>query len=410
MANDVTNPEAFSMTKPAAAFAHIDPAAEDLSEGIGSSYGIIGYKGKVWTLRYRGEKYTFTSKMADGSLVTSNSIDVIIVGQAKGKSKSYYAAYDQNQSEGQRPICASLDGVVPDPDVQQKQSETCALCPRNVWKVDANGRKGRECSDYKRLAVLILPAQSAVLMGGAPLMESVFLRVPPASLNNLAVMGERMSRQGWAPITYITKISFDSPLPHPQLIFQEVRGLKDAEAAIVLPFYTDPQTLRIIGADQDRKVLAAPVSPPAAALPPTAAPAPVAFAPPPAPQPAPVAFAPPPAPQPAPVAFAPPPAPMVAALPTVAVTATPLATEIKLPPPNAPATPPQGVRVDEINTGFASPASLTLAPTPGSGPPKPAIITGQVTAPAAQTAADTGEAEFSDAALDARIAVLMPKK
>ena len=393
MANEVVNTETFKMTAPSKAFAGIDPAVNDLSEGIGSSYGIIGYKGKVWTLRYRGEKYTFTSKMADGSVVPANSIDVIIVGQAKGKSKSYYKAYDPNQSEGERPVCSSLDSIVPDEGVQQKQHDNCALCPRNVWKVDANGRKGRECSDYKRLAVLILPTQSATAMGGAPLMEPVFLRVPPASLNNLAVMGETMTKQGWPPIAYITRISFDTTVAHPQLIFQALQGLTDKEAPVVLPFASDPQTLRITGMDQDRTaLLQAPAAP---------APAPVA-----APQPAPVTQAPlPPATQapPPPATQVPPPPATQAPAPTGLA---PAEVAAKVPQPNAPATPPQGVKVSEIDTVFASPTSLTLAPTAGNGPPKQAAAP---VAAAAQTVADTGEPELSDAALDARIAALMPK-
>ena len=272
---------------------------------------------------------------------------------------------------------------MPDADVTEKQCDTCALCPRNVWKTDANGRKGRECTDYKRLAVLILPPQTAPLLG-APLMESVFLRVPPASLNNLAVMGETMANQGWHFSTYITRISFDPAESHPKMIFKPLQGLTDQEAPIVLPIRESSQAQRITGEDQV-KALPPPATAPAALQAPLqAAPAPVQ----------------------APVmgAVAP-----VAPIPGPAATGLVVAPQaIVLPQRNAPATSPAGIAVSQIDTAFASPTTLTLTPTAGTGIPKP-VAPASVTAATAQTVADTGEAEASDAALDARIAALMPK-
>src|SRR4029077_9322535 len=153
MGQELIVPKAFDNYQPPEEFAGLNPQEDNLAAGIGQSYAVIGYKGKVWTLRYRGDRHTFIRK-DDGS--PSNHIDVVILGQAEQKSKSYYGKYDPNIS-GERPICASIDGLLPDPDVTQKQSETCALCPRNVWKTDPQtGRKGRECTDYKRLAVVVM--------------------------------------------------------------------------------------------------------------------------------------------------------------------------------------------------------------------------------------------------------------
>src|SRR5882672_10877256 len=90
----------FAGATPAKAFAALP--AESLAEGIGSSYGIIGYKGKVWSLRYRGEKHTFV-RADDGSPMSY--IDVIILRSPSVKSKSYYPreeGYDPNSSDGKR--------------------------------------------------------------------------------------------------------------------------------------------------------------------------------------------------------------------------------------------------------------------------------------------------------------------
>ena len=237
---------AFASQKPSPVFQQAFGAApqESLADGIGASYGIIGYKGKVLSLRYRGETKIFV-RPDDGT--PAGYIDVIILRSAKNKSKSYYPEYQEGASD--RPICASLDGIVPDEDVQQKQSNACAVCPRNVWKTTPDGRKKRECADFKRLAVLLMPAQTKAMFG-TPLMEPVFLRVPAASLNDLANFGERMSNMGWHYSSYITRISFDPTAAYPKFVFEALKGLTDAEAPVVLPLRDDPNSLRITGEDK----------------------------------------------------------------------------------------------------------------------------------------------------------------
>jgi hypothetical protein len=66
MSTDLMNISQFKGLAPAAAFAAaLDPHAESLSDGIGSSYGIVGYKGKVWTLRLRGQFMSYASVEPD---------------------------------------------------------------------------------------------------------------------------------------------------------------------------------------------------------------------------------------------------------------------------------------------------------------------------------------------------------
>lgn len=238
----------FASSKPSAAFATALGAhpQESLADGIGQSYGVLHYKGKVWSLRYRGQSYVIT-RPDDGS--PANAVDFIILRQARSKSKSFYAKWDPSTSDGERPICASLDGIVPDEDVQQKQANACAVCPRNTWKTLPDGRRTRECSDYKRLAVLLLPSLTARLLG-TPLLEPVFLRIPPASLNDLGVFGDRMNAMGWHYSSFVTRASFDPTSEFPKFKFEEVQALTDGEAPVVLPMREDPQTLRITGEDK----------------------------------------------------------------------------------------------------------------------------------------------------------------
>jgi len=236
---------------PAKAFQQLAGKGDSLAVGIGQSYGVLNYKGKVWSLRYRGEKKTFV-RPDDGT--PANYLDVIILGQAKTKSKSFFAKYDPNSGDsGDRPICSSIDGILPDDDVTQKQAESCSLCPRNVWKTDpATGRRGRECTDYKRLAVLVLPPQTRAILG-QPLMEAVFLRVPPASLNSLAIMGDTMEKQGYHFSSYITRITFDPQKSWPEMVFKPVQELTDAEAPVIFELMGDDLVKRITEGDISRR-------------------------------------------------------------------------------------------------------------------------------------------------------------
>jgi hypothetical protein len=245
--NGVGAVDFFKVNKPSQAFTALDPS-QSLAEGIGASYPVIGYKGKIWSLRTRGESHIFL-RPDDGTPI--GYIDVVILRSAPVKAKSYYlaGAFDEQQSQGKRPICASIDGIKPDLDVLDKQADVCALCPRNEWRTDANGRKGRDCSDYKRLAVLLLPNQTAKMFGQA-LVEPVFLRVPPDSLNDLAVFGENMAQQGWPYSSFVTRISFDSTKSHPKFVFKAVQALTDTEAATVIGLREDVVSKRITGEDE----------------------------------------------------------------------------------------------------------------------------------------------------------------
>lgn len=238
-------PENFAI---GSAFQALNAQAQDdnLAEGIGQSYGVIGYKGKAWTLRYRGQIKQFV-RPDDGT--PASYIDVIILGSPPKKSKSYYPKYVPGQSDGERPLCSSYLGDVPDAGVTMKQAEACALCPRNEWKTDpTTGRKSRECTDYKRLAVLIMPKISAALLG-TPLLEPVFLRVPPDSLQAVATMGDNMAKQGAHYSSYVTRISFDPAKSHPSMVFTPIQGLSNEEAPVILDLRANPLVDRIMYGD-----------------------------------------------------------------------------------------------------------------------------------------------------------------
>lgn len=395
MSTDLMNIAAFKGIAPAEAFKVLDPQSESLADGIGSSYGIVGYKGKVWSLRLRGETYMFT-RPDDGS--PAAFLDVIILRSPGYKSKSYYPPGTfQDGQIGTRPTCAALDGVTPDADILTPQSNACGICPRNVFKVNAEGRKTRDCSDYKRLAVLILPSMTKALLG-APLMEPVFLRVPAASLNDLALLGEGMAAQGFHFSSYVTRIGFNPEKPHPQMTFRALQGLTNREAPLVLPMREDPTAIRITGEGETGKLRPAAVA------------APVTQAQVAQPDPAIAAAA-----EAARLAAATAEAARVAAATAAAETAR-RAEEAK----KAAALAAAAVTT-EIDTGFGD-----LTGAASNQPQITAAVTQQTAAPvvtgfnlddpapapiaaAANTVTDTGAPEDADSDLDARVAALLPK-
>lgn len=391
MSTDLMNISAFKGIKPAAAFAAaLDPNAESLADGIGSSYGIIGYKGKVWSLRLRGESYMFV-RPDDGS--PAAFLDCIILRSPPYKSKSYYppGTYQDGQI-GTRPVCAALNGETPDADIATPQSNACAVCPKNVFKINAEGRKTRECSDYKRLSVLILPSLTKALLG-APLMEPVFLRVPAASLNDLALLGEGMQAQGFHYSSYVTRIGFNPEKPHPQMTFRALQGLTDREAPLVLPMRDDPTAIRITGeneANKPRPAVAAPVGATAAVA------------------------------QPDPAIAAAAEAARVAAIKAAAEAAA-QAAAVEAAKAEAARVATLAAADTTVDTGFGdlsgpTTVGVTAAVMAEPGPAPAGVVTGfETNATAAvptatlNTIADTGAPEESDANLDAMVAALLPK-
>ncbi len=363
---DLMNVQAFKGVTPAGAFAGLNPQSESLADGIGASYGVIGYKGKVWSLRHRGERYNFT-RADDGSPIAF--LDVIILRAAGYKSKSYYAGVYQDGQDGLRPTCSALDGVTPDADVLTPQCNACAVCPRNEFKTNAEGRKSRDCGDYKRLAVLIIPSLTARTLGAA-LMEPVFLRVPAASLNDLAMLGEAMSAQGFHYSSYVTRIGFVADKAHPQMTFKALQALTDAEAPMVLPLREDPQAFRITGENEVGKprAVAGPASqvqqaPPANNVVPLSAPQ-----------------------QNVPTA-----APSRVVSPSVTMTS-----------------PSRAPEPETVDTGFGVVAQPT-GPKPGANIVIEATANAPDLVPTTNTVEDTGAPEESDIDLDARVAALLQR-
>ena len=257
------------------------------------------------------------------TVLDSTTLDVVIVGANPRLSKTWYAKQWTPDSEPSGPDCFSLDGLSPDPEATDPQSDLCASCPQNAWgsKITPTGQQIKACADQKRLAVVAADDASG---------PTYLLSVTPAALKGLNQYHKELSVRGIPPEIVKTRVSFDTDASFPKLKFS-FGGFLDAQTQQVVDelFGSDP--VKEITGEVPRQ----PVAVPKLAAPAPVAPKPAVRAVPveePAPAPAPAQAAAPKrgfgapkaAPAPAPVK----PAAKPAAAPVAAAAATSLADEI----------------------------------------------------------------------------------
>jgi len=205
---------------------------DDLSQGVSASFPVLSFKGKVWRVKHKGEEKTVLNN--DGDPVAS--LTAVLMKASPNISKLYY---EKQYAEGDdaAPTCFSLDGIKPDPASEKKQSETCAVCPHNVWgsRVTDNGNKTKACADNRRIAVAPYPDIDNA--GDGPML----LRVPPASLASLVSFKEKLDELKLPYQAVVVKIGFDTNLAYPKLVFTPVRALTLEEAEKVKGYMESEQ-------------------------------------------------------------------------------------------------------------------------------------------------------------------------
>lgn len=218
--------------------------SNDLAAGVVSGFGIISYRGKVWRTKYRGEERDLMREDGDGP---RSSIEVVIVKSSTNLAKIFY---ENGYVEGStaQPDCWSSNGVTPDAAAPKKQSASCALCKQNAFgsRTTASGKAGKACSDSKRLAIVPLEDLDNEIYGGPML-----LRVPAASLGDLATFGTKMDALGYPYQSIGVRISFDTKEAYPKFVFAAIRPLTDEEALKVVAYQTDPRVARVLNESSD---------------------------------------------------------------------------------------------------------------------------------------------------------------
>jgi len=251
--SNITIPSKFGAVSTVFANAAIN---NDLSAGVVSGFGIISYRGKVWRTKYRGEERDLMREDGDGPRA---SIEVVIVKATGHLSKIFY---ENGYVEGSTaaPDCWSSNGVTPDSNAPKKQHSACATCKQNAFgaRITPSGKAGKACSDSKRLAIVPLEDLDNEVYGGPML-----LRVPAASLGDLATFGTKMQALGYPYQSIGVRISFDTKEAYPKFVFSAIRPLTDEEAAKVVAYQTDPRVARVLSEASDYQAGTAPEAAPA---------------------------------------------------------------------------------------------------------------------------------------------------
>ncbi|MGU3659225.1 hypothetical protein [Methylobacterium fujisawaense] len=238
------------------------PQPSELAGGITGGFGVISYKGKVWRIKHGGEEVALRARDPQTGVETAQSyIEVVIIKATTHLTKTYYeTTYVEGSNAA--PDCASSDGVKPDLASPKRQSDLCATCKWNQYgsRVSANGTgRGKACQDTKRLAVVPYPDLENEGNGGPML-----LRIPPASLANLAKFAGLMERNGYPFYGVSVYLYFEGDEAYPQIAFKPARPLSDAEFAVIEAYRTDDRVARILNSSDtafDAPAVAAPPEP-----------------------------------------------------------------------------------------------------------------------------------------------------
>ena len=184
-----------------------------LVSGTGG-FPTVSIKGKVFTLKRGDEKTLITKPDAPDEPASSLEVVILRAGPAGDKLAKVYYATGFSEGSDAKPSCYSNDGVKPSINAQDPQAKTCAGCPHNIWgsHVSEDGKKGKSCSDSKRLA--IAPA--------GQIDDPMLLRVPAASLKALTAFGQQLAKRGVPYQAVVAKIGFDYTVAHPALTFKPV--------------------------------------------------------------------------------------------------------------------------------------------------------------------------------------------
>lgn len=192
--------------------------ADDLTGGVSVGFPVLSIKGKVFHVKQGGEATLITQKDSDDP---ATSIEVVLIKANPHISKVYY---ESGYTEGAdaKPTCYSNNGVVPEPDGEEVQNDKCATCKHNQWgsRITDDGRKGKACSDSRRIAVA----------ASGDLANPMLLRVPAASLRPLMDYGKALNKRGVPYQAVVTKLSFDHTVAHPLLKFSPVAALPEESA------------------------------------------------------------------------------------------------------------------------------------------------------------------------------------
>lgn len=192
-----------------------------LNEALAGGLG----RGGVPRISIKGSRFRI---IEEGTEVVVNTLTLptVIVGSSPSLYKVWFAKQWNPDDEPSQPDCYSLDGVAPDAQVTNKQSDLCATCTHNAWgsRVTPMGTQTKACSDNKRIAVVSADDPSGPVY---------LVQVTPAALRGLQDYNKTLSMRGIGAEMVITTLGFDTTASFPKLTFTFGGFLTAEQQAVV---------------------------------------------------------------------------------------------------------------------------------------------------------------------------------
>lgn len=218
------------------------PMAEAAKQALQDATSMASSSNSIPRVSLRGREFRFVE---NGEEVAKfrDYIDVIICGVEPAGSLMVKTWYEKGYQPGNKepPSCASDDGISPAGWVQNRQSQTCRTCPKNVFgsATSPNGKATKACRDSKRIWIKLAAGN---LLNGKPYApcEAPFkerqlygMGVTVASLKAFSEHGRLLTSLGQGPAVCVTRITMmDTEFPQVKFDLQAWLGMEDTKLSL----------------------------------------------------------------------------------------------------------------------------------------------------------------------------------
>lgn len=178
-------------------------------------------------------------------VIEENYLDVIFLSAAPAVSRVYYSgAY--KPGENIPPTCYSADGIVPNDDVKQKQSDKCATCPQNVKgsKID-NGNKYKACGYFRRGVVMLAGDVDDRRVYKLDIKSQSLFGESSATAKSFNDYVKVLETRGVDAGQVVTRITFDIEASVPKLLFKPQRYIDPDELEAVKDLVVSDEVRRV---------------------------------------------------------------------------------------------------------------------------------------------------------------------
>lgn len=158
-------------------------------------------------LSIKDNRFTLVDGAGNTKPMQTLFLDICIIDANAAVSKIYYdprTPYDPSGDNNNPPICFSDNGIGASAQASQPQNASCQLCPHNAWGSAVSkmtGKPVKACNDLKKMAFIV---------PGDPNQLVYQLRIPPASLKNLAQYTQTVAGHGCDLYDVVTRLEFES--------------------------------------------------------------------------------------------------------------------------------------------------------------------------------------------------------